>query len=304
MSKRLFEMLAYLPPHIAEAIGNFESDAASSVQEVRLRAYGPASLTVADKNLYLCENGLSAYPINALRTSGKELEEAFVRLCNNSVYSHENELKNGFVSLKNGGRAGICGRAIYGATGEFSGFCDITSINIRIPHEIKGAAEPLMPYIFQNGHINGMLLVSPPNMGKTTLLRDIARLASKNGFRVCVVDERNEISATFNGKAENELGYLTDVIVGMDKVQGIEQAVRTMSPQLIICDEIANASEAQKLVYAANSGACVIVSCHAASFEMLLAKGALTPLLESGAVKYITELENLGVIGKVTEVKC
>ncbi len=300
MKRGLSGTIAYLPKRIADAICALSADTLCRVQEIRLRANKPLSLTVSGKNFFLCENGtLSSYPINALGTSAGELERVFLELCDRSVYVHETELKKGFISLKTGGRAGVCGSAVYDGAGALCGFNNITSLNIRVPCEVKGVAEPLMDYILGSNALNSMLIISPPNMGKTTILRDIARLASANGHRVCVIDERGEIC----GVAQSDIGNLTDALVGIDKVSGMEHAIRALSPELLICDEIASSEEANRLMYAINSGVAVVATCHAESEKMLMAKGAFADLITGGAIKYIATLTGLGIIGKVTEIQ-
>ena len=298
MRRQVALAISYLPSRIAEKINSLSEKTLDSIQEIRLRSDRPISITLNGENVFLSMDGtLQTEHINSITARKRELEDTFFALCKKSVYTHEMELREGFISLGGGARAGICGTAIYDAAGNMRGFKDISSINVRIPREMRGCARELKGYVLTEKKINGVIIVSPPNMGKTTLLKDIARMISENRYRVCVIDERGELNA------DGGLGILTDVIVGLPKAKGIELAIRTMSPQAVICDEIGTEKEAESLIYSINSGVAVIATCHADSYEAFIKKKGMERVLASGAVKYVVELCALSKVGRVVEVK-
>ena len=166
-----------------------------------------------------------------------------------------------------GHRIGISGTAVY-EDGELKNIRDISYINVRIAHELKGVGEGLFAKLFSENKISNTLIISPPGAGKTTLLRDLIRLVSDNfkRYRVAVVDERNEISASFLGEPQNDIGKRTDVLCGYKKKDGIIRAIRSMSPDLIALDEIGSREDTDAIIKCKYCGVNVIATMHGDSF--------------------------------------
>ena len=197
-----------------------ESDV-KCLREVRMRA-GKNIILITDTAIYKTD----------LYASKEDIISVIQTASCSSVYAFVDEIKNGFITLKGGHRIGICGRAVV-KKGEITNIVDFSGINIRIAKEITGCAEKI--YNMANGE--SVLIISPPGCGKTTMLRDFARiLGAKNN--VCIVDERGEIAAVYRGVPQFDVGLMTDVLDLCPKKEGIELVLRGMSPQYIITDEI------------------------------------------------------------------
>ncbi len=194
---------------------------------------------------------------------GDFMEELVDRLTQSSIYTYSDNITEGYLTLEGGHRIGICGTGVY-RDGILSDVRDISSVNFRIAHEIKGCAKEIFQMIQSKTTLPGILIVSPPGCGKTTLLRDLIRLIS-NGMpriKVAVIDERSELSGTYRGVPQNDLGKRTDILNGYTKPDGICRAVRSLSPTLIGVDEIGSPQDEESLLSATYAGVRVIATIH------------------------------------------
>lgn len=264
------------------------------VQEIRLRVNRPVSVCCAGSVYFLNADGRITCcpgPQNVIARRN-DLDESFRNICGYSIYSHENEIKNGYITICGGHRVGIGGTAVL-HDGRVSGMKDISSVNIRIAREIIGCADKLLDEI-KGAMPCGLLVAGAPSSGKTTILRDIARQLScgKRGSvkKVTVVDERGEIAGTYLGVPQNDLGFCCDVLDGYPKAEGILQAVRSLSPEFIICDELGTDAETAAVEQGLNAGAVIIASIHAGSIEELLKRKQAVALLETGAFARVAML--------------
>lgn len=278
------------------------------VQEIRLRVGRPVMLSLPEGPAFITQSGTAVFTqsSNLLCAQRENIDEAFKRICDYSVHSHQREIKNGFVTLRGGHRAGICGTAVTEGNSILN-IRDISSINLRIARDIHGAADETATALIDGGSIVGSLIFGPPGCGKTTVLRDLARKIStgyRTGriLRVAVIDERGEIAATFQGQPQNDLGPCCDILDGYPKGEGIMQAVRCLSPDVIICDEIGGQEDELAVELSLNAGVTVIASAHAGSLRELLARPQIVRLLASGAFKKAVRLagrENPGTVAGV-----
>lgn len=203
------------------------------------------------------------------------IENIFGRLTQYSPYAYKEEINCGYITIEGGYRVGIAGTVV-DEGGQVQTIKNISSLNIRIAREIKGCSKDIISYI--NGNT---IIVSPPACGKTTLLRDIVRVWSNNGKNICVIDERNEISGTYMGKSQLDLGERTDIIVNVSKEKGFEMALRSLSPDVIAVDEIGCQEDINSIKRALNSGVSILCTLHSYNDDDLIVKEGIAPLVKN-----------------------
>lgn len=218
-----------------------------------------------------------------------DIEDFLERITSSSIYAYTDDIKNGYITVTGGHRIGLCGTAVY-ENEKITAIKDITDINIRIAKELKGIGEGIFSKITTKFDIHNTLIISPPGIGKTTLLRDLTRLISDNIIKskVSLIDERNEISATFMGNAQNDVGIRTDVFCGYTKYDGIMRAIRSMSPTVAVLDEIGDKEDVKAILKCAHSGIKVIATAHGDNIEDV--KENLNELFENRIFDYFVIL--------------
>lgn len=240
------------------------------LNEIRIRVDKPIVVFVKGQAYYLGNNGLVTSEENAIIATKQMVEDIIFRASEFSVYSINEELKKGFIVLKGGERLGIAGTLVC-EKGEIKTLNNFTSINIRIPHEIKNCSLDAFSFLVGEDGIKNTLIISPPGGGKTTFIRDfVNQLSIRNlSFNVLIIDERGEIAGD-NG--ELNVGKFSDVIAFSDKKTGFMQGIRAMNPHIIVTDEIGGDEDIKAIKYAGNCGVKVIATIHAGSLEELKAK--------------------------------
>lgn len=279
LNQRLQSAVMHIPDHIK-----------AQVQEIHIRTNKPLALYCGAITYYMTsQNQIVShwFSENMFAVTQSDVTETFQNICCYSVYSRQSEINNGFITMKGGHRAGICGTAFYNGE-NITAIRDISSINLRVAREIKGVSKDILKRI--DVKKGGVLICGVPSGGKTTVLRDISRvLSTEQNLKVCVVDERGELGGTYSGIVQNDLGF-SDVLDGYKKQDGIMHAVRCMSPNVIICDEIGSDNEAEGIKECLNSGVTVIASVHCANIDELLTKPQTIKLISTGAFEYIVFL--------------
>lgn len=300
--QRFLEMLDYLPNDMALLLKGLPPSVTEHVTEIRLRVGRPLSLTVKGENLFVSNSCKICFLMQQglYQVSKNDIECAFRKMCDYSIYAYSNEIKSGFITLKNGCRAGIAASAVY-QNGKVTNFNSISSINIRIAGEYIGSATELLPHIK-----GGIIIAGPPASGKTTLLRDLVRSVSyginTERKRVSVVDSRGEICASMYGTPQNDVGPLTDVITGTDKAEGILMALRTLSPEVIAFDEISTTVEAEAVLEGVFAGADIFTTLHAGSVQDFLKRSVAIKLINCGAVKNAVFISGVGAAPQVIDI--
>ncbi len=267
----------YLPPQTAQEMMRLSQAERESVQEVRLRAEAAVMLSMP------CKNRLLQTRVTAL-----QVQECFYRLCDHAVHTHQEEVRQGFITTREGFRVGVAGTAVVRDT-DVTAYRAVSSLCIRLPRHIVGCASPLLPFIEQNGRLNSVLVCGAPAVGKTTVLRDAAEQLSWQ-YRVAVVDERQELSYSgLNG---------CDVLRGCPKKIGILQAVRTLSPDAVVIDELGDDSEWHAVAESLFCGVAVIASVHASQEEDLMVRRVVREVLTNGGFTWLVFLPPRGCIGQ------
>lgn len=212
--------------------------------------------------------------------TNKDIREILELASNHSMYAYGEEIKNGYITVEGGHRIGVCGRAVCDDS-RLTSIKNISSVNVRVAHEIIGCSNELIRDICNEKEIKSTLLISPPGQGKTTLLRDIIRNISNTGYNVSLVDERSEIAACFTGEAQNDIGTRTDVMDACPKACGMIMMIRSMSPQVIVTDEIGKNEDIDALRYAFNCGCYVIASIHGENITDIQRKQEMKEIIEN-----------------------
>ncbi len=284
------------------SMGNQEKE---NIREIRLRAGKPIVIIVRNEAKFVSCTGrpTDIYSELNLKTDAKEVSDIFIKLCGYSVHSFTDAINRGYITLSGGHRAGVAGTAV-SENGKITAVRDVCCINIRIAREIKGAADELYSRIFADG-LSSVIVAGPPSSGKTTILRDLARQLSgtERGrmYKTFVCDERCEIGAGVSGVAQNDLGINCDLISCYPKEEGILIGLRSFSPDIIICDEIASLAEVSAIETGLNSGVNFALSIHARDERELRAKPILKRLLVSGEFRNVVLLSavNAGRLERV-----
>ena len=265
----------YLPERIKSAIKGLKREVVEELEEIRIRSGLPLMGVFAGFDRFIGRDGfLSENPQHSLIVTSQEVKDLFYLLCDHSVYAYQEDICRGFITLKGGHRAGICGTVVYEGD-RIKGMRDISSVSIRLSHQLKGCARDIFKYVIRGRNdIYNTLILSPPRCGKTTVLRDLCRLISQGlgkdkftGLRTAVIDERSELGASYRGIPQNDLGPRTDILDGCRKSEGIELVLRSMAPHVIIVDELGSPRDADAVRMAWNAGVRLIATAHAFGLE-------------------------------------
>ncbi len=271
----LDRLKALLPPDAAVLLARH----GAAVTQVRLRAGRPVQVDT-DRG----GNALSDAPLEQDALGG-----ILAALMEYSVYARQEELDRGYFTLDDGSRVGVCGRMV--GEGERVRMTGIGSACVRVARPVAGCADGILPFILpSDGRLRSVLLLSPPGMGKTTMLRDVARQLSDGGMCVSIADERHELAACHMGVPTLDVGLRTDVMDGCPKAQAIARMIRGMAPQVIVADEIGSEDDARALADAVRCGAGIVASAHAHGLEAALSRPNLRSVLDGGIVEAVVLL--------------
>lgn len=285
--KEEHSIIEYMPKDISDILKEI---CLKKFEEIRMRKGLPLVAVIEGECFMLGKNGIVSDANSAYIVTDDDIDYSVLSITNGSVYTYENEIKNGFVTVCGGNRVGIGGRGVKNDDGQMT-VRDICSLNFRFARQIKSCAEEAVRFIRCGKRICSTIIVSPPGCGKTTLLREIARKISNAGFKVCIADERNEICAMQNGKTGYDVGINTDVYTNFSKKDAISMAIRCLSPQIIIADELGYKEDFEAVCEAAVSGVSCVCSIHAKSFEDLEKKENAKKIMQCFE-KYIILGEN------------
>ena len=263
----------YLPFDIRTALRKADTRLIPDLTEIRIYCGKGVGLFVRDRVRFLVGNGMTYEKISAvtMKPTPDHMKQIISVISKYSFHSHEAELTDGWFVLENGVRVGVCGTFTNNGRGIVR---DVSSVNFRIAHEVKGCADKIAGRLFGKN----ILICGAVNSGKTTILRDLCREFG-NKVTCTLVDQRNEISASRNGMPTFDVGVLTDVMIGRERKDCIIGAVRTMSPNYIFCDEIASKGDIEAIEAGMGCGTKFAATVHADSYNDLLKRKYLTGII-------------------------
>ncbi len=282
-----------LPGKIKSSIEKIPQESREKIEEIRFRINRPVLIGLKDGEMILGPTGIATNKDKAIIVNQKDLQEIIQILSKNSLYAFHEELKQGYITIPGGHRVGIVGETVI-ENGKISNQKNISGLNFRISREIIGAGKSTASIIFNSKTrwVENTLLVSPPGAGKTTLLRDLSRTFSDGlmgiePFKVSMVDERSEIAGSYLGVPQKDVGMRTDVLDGCPKAHGIMLMIRSMSPDLIVTDEIGRDEDILAIKEAINAGVKVLVSAHSDSMNSLLMRKGFIDLFKTEGFKFV-----------------
>ena len=265
-----------LPAKVLDSLDFLKLD---NLNEIRIRNSKPIIVDYGGR-YYLGENGLAKNADEAINLNEKEINNIVYKACECTIYAYNEQIKNGFITLKNGVRLGLCGEVVY-ENKQIKTIKNFSSLNIRIPHTIKGCSLTALPYLQEKG-ILSTLIIGPAYSGKTTFLRDLTYQISNRHIEqnILLVDERNELAATNLGKATMEIGDFVDIYTGASKEFAILNGIRVMSPNVIVLDEIVSMQDIFAVRNAVGAGVKIIATTHSQDLNDLHNKIIFTDFLK------------------------
>jgi stage III sporulation protein AA len=269
-----------------EALSLPEGDRARA-EELRLRAGWPMTAVLPEG-----ERPLGGSPVE-----GRELEQLVEIASRASLHTVLDQVRRGYLTFEGGHRIGLCGTAAL-REGEIHALRAISSANLRIARQVKGAAAPVLDGLCPGGRLADTLILAPPGLGKTTLLRDLIRSVSEGEgctpLRVSLADERGEVAAMYNGRPQLEVGRRTDVAEGCPKAQGLMLLLRAMNPQVLAVDEITAPEDVGALITAAGCGVTLLATAHGEGRAGLERRPLYRPLLDEGLFRFLVRIRREG----------
>lgn len=287
-------ILNFLPKKIADIINQIPPNQKEALEEIRIRIDRPIEIMMKGAPCFL---SYTIQPEDAFQLMNK--------ISQFSIYALEEELKRGYITVAGGHRIGLAGKVIL-ENGMVKAIRDISSFNIRIAREKVGIAEPIIPCIYQGNWVNTMI-IGPPQTGKTTLLRDLARIISTGtgaipASKVGVVDERSEITGCVNGVPQLTFGPRLDVLDACPKAEGMMMLIRSMSPEVLVVDEIGRKEDAEAIQEAVHAGIKLIMTTHGTSIEEITKRPSLREILSQKIFKRFVILSRQSGPGTVTKI--
>jgi stage III sporulation protein AA len=272
-----------LPGRLRQEALTLPQEEQSRAEELRLRVGYPMSVVLAGR-----ERGLDGEPVRT-----QELEQLVELASRASVHAVMDQIRRGYLTVEGGHRLGLCGTAVL-REGDIHALRALSSADLRIARQVRGAAQPILEGVCHRGQLVSTLILAPPGLGKTTLLRDLIRLVSDGEGctpqRVSVADERGELAAAWSGRPQLDVGRRTDVMEGCPKAQALMYLLRAMNPQVLAADEITAPEDVRALLTAAGCGVTLLVTAHGADREDLRRRPLYRPLLEEGIFQRLVRI--------------
>ena len=300
------EIAKLFPAHIRQALlaAHFDMD---QVYEIRLRVNAPLIVIYQGQEYFLTREGeFSREESQGCFVRAEDLKETMEYVSSYSMYAFEEEIRQGFITIQGGHRVGIAGKTVLEGD-RIKSVKYISYINLRLSHQIKGCASPILPYIIKNGRICHTLIISPPRCGKTTLLRDLIRQVSSGssympGVSVGVVDERSEIGGSYQGIPQNDLGIRTDVLDCCPKAEGMMMLIRSMSPEVVAVDELGDYEDIHAIESVIHCGCKLFATVHGSTIEDIKRKPLMQRLVRERIFERYIVLHHQDRAGRVKAI--
>lgn len=282
-----------LPQRIRREVLALSGQERSRIEEVRLRLGVPPSVVLPEGEVFLPSCSVTAGELDSLL-------ELSTRA---SVHAVMEQLRQGYITLQGGHRLGLCGTAVMKG-GEIHTLRRISSANLRIARQLPGVAVDVLPQLCEDGVLQSTLILAPPGLGKTTLLRDLLRTIS-NGegiapLRVGLADERGEVAALREGVPQLDVGGRTDVVEGCPKGRGLLLLLRGMNPQLLAVDEITAPEDVASILQGVGCGAVMMATAHGTSLEDLHRRPLYHQLLSAGVFGRLITIQRVNCLRRYT----
>lgn len=276
------EIMKMLPKSICEMIQKYPFSLQEKIEEIRIRLLRPLEIIIAGKPY-----------IESYHITHEDGIELLNKLSQFSLYTIEEELKRGYITIQGGHRVGLAGKVIT-ENSQVKAIRDVASFNIRIARQKIGIANQLVPYLYEKHWLN-TIIIGSPQTGKTTLLRDLARIISSGisgipSSKVGIVDERSEIAGCVKGIPQHQFGPRLDVLDACPKAEGMMMMIRSMSPEVLIVDEIGRKEDSEAILEAIHAGVYLFMSVHGHELRDLYNRPSLKSLLEIGVFERFIEL--------------
>lgn len=303
------EILSFISHDIRNILKNIDPFQMETLEEIRLRANKPIMILNCSGDWFVNSNGnLSRSMEGSCVARQEEILKTLELMSQNSIYAYQDDIKNGFITLKGGHRVGIAGKVVLEGEG-IKNIKDVSGLNIRLSKEVHGCSSKVIKHILKKGSVCNTLIISPPQCGKTTLLRDIARVLSNGveeydfkGIKVGIVDERSEIAACYKGIPQNDVGVRTDVLDACPKRIGMSIMLRSMSPNLIITDEIGDEGDKNAVMKVVNAGVKIITTAHGYNISELKSRQEVISLIREKIFEKYVVLSSRHGPGTVEEI--
>lgn len=279
------EILLYFPLHIREKIRNIDF---TNLEEIRIRNNRPIFLKI----------GQSEQQVNYIINTNDVLE-ILQKICDNSIYTYQNQICNGYITIKGGHRIGITGNIVI-KDGQVTNISHIYSLNFRIARQVIDCSNKILESVLdlKNNTVFNTIIISPPGRGKTTILRDLIRKISDgipeisfNGINVGVVDERGEIAAMYKGIPQNDIGRRTDILDNIPKDIGMKMLIRSMNPKVIVADEIGSTKDIEAIKYAICSGVKGVFTAHGNGLKDIINNPILNELYITDGIERVLAID-------------
>lgn len=302
------DIMPYLSARIKAAISKMPPEYYQGMEEIRLRCGQPLALKIGDSDYSLDDHGrIQETLTGGCIVSADDIYRSITAVSDNSLYAFAEEISRGFITIPGGHRVGLAGQVVLSGA-EVQTIKNFSGIAFRIAREVKGCAQGIIGHIYPRDlePVN-TLIIAAPRSGKTTILRDVARLLSQGtrrgrGCNVAVIDERSELAGSYQGRVQMDLGPRTDVLDSCPKARGMIMAIRSLSPHVLITDEIGRQEDIAAIQECVNAGVAVITSVHARNIEEIQKRPILRELLAIHAFENLIILSRRSGPGTIEQV--